>query len=342
MTCAEPISPPRQTSLPLSILDRANTRTGSSAGAVLHDVITRAQHAETLGYHRFWVAEHHAVPGIAGSTPAVLMAAIAQATQTIRIGSGGIMTPSHQPLVAAEYISTLEALFSSRIDIGLGSSVGFTAPIRRALHQQHADRYHFPEQLREIIALLNGTAEITLQPPNEATTPLFVLASKRSVATAAEVGAGVVIGGPALPQFSVAHREELAAYRDEFVPDPHRNQQPRVILSLNVAVAETEAHAHDLLLSEAWAMARSRNVGAFPPLDDPTEVRHALDHATARERAHTDEHLAQGLAGTPETVAARVRELAEFYEADEVLVTGGIFDPADRLAVDKQLIAAWG
>ncbi|WGH82937.1 MsnO8 family LLM class oxidoreductase [Auritidibacter ignavus] len=321
----------------LSILDRANTRTGAPPAQILHEVIHRAQRAEALGYHRFWVAEHHAVPGIAGSAPTLLMAALAQATDTIRIGSGGIMVPSHQPLVIAEQIGTLEALFPSRIDIGLGSSVGFTAPVRRALGQENSDRFRAPEMIRDVISFLNATAEITAQPPNHATTPLFVLASSGSIPTAAKLGAGVVVGGPALIEYSEPHREKLAAYRDDFVIDEHRGQQPHVILSLNVAVADTESQARDLLLSEAWAMARSRSVGAFHPLQDPAEVRDALAHAPARERERTRDHLAQGLSGTPGAVAEQLTDLARFYSADEVLITGGIFDPDARRAIDERL-----
>jgi len=117
------LPPPR-----ISILDRANARDGFPAADALNRVLERAQWAEELGYHRFWVAEHHAVPGIAGSVPAVLMAAVAARTHSIRVGSGGIMLPNHQPLVVAEQAATLEALHPGRIDLGVGRSVGFTPP----------------------------------------------------------------------------------------------------------------------------------------------------------------------------------------------------------------------
>lgn len=174
----------------ISILDRANTRVGFSASETLHGVLDRARLAEELGYHRFWVAEHHAVPGIAGSVPSVLMAAIAGRTRSIRVGSGGIMLPNHQPLVVAEQAATLEALHPGRIDLGLGRSLGFTQAVRKALKNGKQDAERFEEDLTELLRYLSGSAPVTVRPRNASPPSVFVLATGSGTDIAARAGRG--------------------------------------------------------------------------------------------------------------------------------------------------------
>lgn len=350
-------------SVPLSILDRANARfeqdeqnehdkpaTGTQAAAqqVLHDVVVRAQAAEQLGYHRFWVAEHHAVPGILGSAPTVLMSSVAARTRSIRIGSGGVMVPDHQPLVSAEQIATLQALYPDRIDIGLGSSVGFTAPVRRALRQADSARFDFPDDVGELIAYLDGRhvdgALVTAEPADESRTPLFVLASSRSIPLAAQLGTGLVVGGPGLLAAGLAaepgqSHQDIAAYRRDFQPSPRRAQQPRVIISLNVAVADTAEAARALVLPEAWALTRSRTVGSF----DPLHPAHQLDPSSLseRERRRLDQNMNNSLFGTADQVVDQLRRIVAFTGADEVLITGGMADPEAARRSDELLSRAW-
>jgi luciferase family oxidoreductase group 1 len=137
--------------LRLSILDRSRTRKGETEAESLRETVRFAQQAEALGYHRFWVSEHHSVPGVAGSAPTVLAAAIGAATSTIRVGTGGVMLPNHQPLVVAEQFGVLESLFPGRIDMGLGRSVGFTNGIRRALGKDKDAADSFGAQLQELL-----------------------------------------------------------------------------------------------------------------------------------------------------------------------------------------------
>src|SRR4051794_33932459 len=153
----------------LSLLDRARTRAGEPDSAALTAVVARAEDAEELGFDRFWVAEHHGVPGVAGAAPAVLLAALAGRTTSIRLGSAGVMLPHHQPLVVAEQFATLSAFAPGRIDLGLGRSPGFTAPVRRALRETERD---FPADLAELRAFLCGTAEITVHPQPAGPVPL--------------------------------------------------------------------------------------------------------------------------------------------------------------------------
>src|SRR5690625_3012015 len=137
--------------LPLSLLDRSRTRAGEDHAAALHATVSRARRAEELGYHRFWVAEHHAVPGIASGSPPVLIAAVAARTSRIRVGSGGVMLPHHRPIVVAEQFAMLEALHPGRIDLGLGRSLGFTAPVREALGVTRYPPERFEREIGELI-----------------------------------------------------------------------------------------------------------------------------------------------------------------------------------------------
>lgn len=344
---------PATARVPLSLLDRANTRRRGGVAVepsqILADVIARAQAAEALGFHRFWVAEHHAVPGIAGSAPTVLMAALAARTERIRIGSGGIMLPDHQPLVMAEQIATLQALAPGRIDAGLGSSVGFTAPVRRALRQDDSARFDAGDQARELIAYLDDRhddgAEVTAQPADRSQTPLFVLASSRSIPLAAQLGTGVVVGGPGLMAAARdadpgEQHEGIATYRRDFVPSEHRRQAPWVVVAVSVAVADKAEDAAQLALQEAWALTRSRTVGSFEPLQPVDELD--LAALSDRERRRLHEHLNQVITGTPDQVREQLERLIDFAGADEVLVTGGMADPAAQRRSDELLAQVWG
>ncbi|WP_039827868.1 MsnO8 family LLM class oxidoreductase, partial [Nocardia testacea] len=248
----------------LSLLDRSRTRAGEPESAALAHTVERAVAAEKSGFRRFWVAEHHAVPGIASGSPPVLLAALGSRTSAIRIGSGGVMLPHHQPLVVAEQFLMLEALFPGRIDLGLGRSPAFTAPVRRAMRQDAAAPDRFAADLAELRDFLDGTGPVTAHPVSDRTIPMFVLATGRGLTVAARLGLPAVLGGPLLdsPDLDAA----LAGYRREFRPSP-RAQHPLVTLALDVTVAETDEQARALVLPEAWAMARSRSTGVFPPLE---------------------------------------------------------------------------
>ncbi|MDI3329769.1 MAG: MsnO8 family LLM class oxidoreductase [Micrococcus sp.] len=314
--------------LPVSILDRANALAGFTEAEALSAVVDRAQRAELLGFTRFWVAEHHGVPGIAGSTPTVLMADLAARTQTIRIGSGGVMLPNHQPLVVAEQAATLEALFPGRIDLGLGRSLGFTPAVRRALRTEKDAAQRFAEDLAELIGFLRGNASFTARPRDDAATPLFVLATGQGLATAARAGLAVVVGGPSLFQREGhATHPGLDRYRERFRPSPWY-AQPYVIASATVAVADSREAARRLLLPEAWALARSRSQGEFRALADVDDVVARLhgEGVIGRDRQRVRENLERTVHGTPGQVRAGVEDLIDFTGADELLVTGGMSD----------------
>ncbi|TFV51879.1 MsnO8 family LLM class oxidoreductase [Blastococcus sp. TF02A-35] len=319
----------------LSLLDRSRTRVGEPDSAALLGTTARAVHAERLGFGRFWVAEHHGVPGVAGAAPAVLLAAVAGRTSTIRLGSAGVMLPHHQPLVVAEQFATLTAFAPGRVDLGLGRSPGFTPPVRRALRETERD---FPADLDELRAYLTGTAAITLHPQPAGPVPLHVLATGSGLQVAAELGLPVVVGGPILgvagdPQPGV---EALAAYRRGFRPSAQQ-PEPRVSVSLDVVVADTAEEAADLLLPEAWAMARSRTEGAFPALQPVAEVRAAA--RTPRQQQYLEQTAAAAVAGTPAQVERRLAELLERTGAAELVASSSTFDRDALAASDAELAA---
>lgn len=314
------------------MLDRSRTRVGYAEGAALTHTIERAVAAERLGYHRFWVAEHHAVPGIASGSPPVLLGALGAHTSTIRLGSGGVMLPHHQPLVVAEQFLMLDALYPGRIDLGLGRTLGFTAPVRRALRQDLDDPDTFAEDIEELRGYLDRTAAVTARPAAAHQIPMFVLATGRGVALAARLGLPVVVGGPVL--YSPRLNEVLGAYRKDFQPSP-RAQEPSVIVSVDVLVADTDAEAAELALPEAWAMARSRQTGEFGALEPISAIRDQAWSNQVRERVEA--HLARTTAGSPETVRRRLDQLAETTGADELLAFTSTYDRDAQLASDAAL-----
>ena len=307
-----------------SFLDRSRTREGHDHPQALRDTVTLAGTAEALGYHRFWVSEHHGVPGVAGSAPTVLAAAVAAATSTIRVGTGGVMLPNHQPFVVAEQFGVLASLFPGRIDMGLGRSVGFTDGIRRALGRDKEDADAFAGQLAELLGWLDGTQQahpqVHARPAEGLRIPPFVLATGQGAAIAAAAGLPVVVG-------DLRGREKLKrvvdGYRRAFRPSVWA-QEPYVIVAGTVAVAGTVEEARRLLVPEAWSMAYSRTHGSFPPLA-PAERIEALP-MTEKERGLFEDGLRGHLAGTEDAVAAGLESVIEETGADEVLVTTSSYD----------------
>ncbi|MCP3818188.1 LLM class flavin-dependent oxidoreductase [Streptomyces sp. A3M-1-3] len=307
-----------------SVLDRSRTRQGHDAPQALRDTVRFARLAEALGYHRFWVSEHHSVPGVAGSAPTVLAAAVAAATSTIRVGTGGVMLPNHQPLVVAEQFGVLASLFPGRIDMGLGRSVGFTDGIRRAIGRDKEDADDFATQLDQLLGYFTGTQtahpQVHAHPAGGLRVPPFVLATGEGARIAARAGLPLVIGDLRGQDRMLRAIEE---YRAGFRPSLW-SQEPYVVISGTVAVAGTPEAARRLLVPEAWSLAYSRTHGAFPPLT-PAEETEART-MTAREREFYQAALRGHVHGTEEQVAADLEKLIGRSGADEVLVTTSTYD----------------
>lgn len=321
-------SAPRLT-VPVSLLDRSRTREGEPPAAALRATVERARRAEQRGYRRFWVAEHHAVPGIASGSPPVLMAAVAAATSRIRVGSGGVMLPNHSPLVVAEQARMLAALHPGRVDLGVGRSLGFTAPVRRALRVERYGSDRFAEDLAELLAYLDDEGPVTVMPTGVEPPPVLVLATGSGLAVAAALGLPVVVGGPLLHGDTTGLDDYRAAFRPR-TP----GAAPHVVVSLDVMVASTADEARALLLPEAWAMAESRVTGAFPPLRPQPPARMG-----ARQEEEVERQLALAVHGTADQVAERLTRLVERTGAGEVLASTSTFDRAALDRADAALAA---
>ncbi|MEU9099839.1 LLM class flavin-dependent oxidoreductase [Streptomyces sp. NPDC048361] len=309
---------------PFSVLDRSRVRAGHDGPQALRDTVAFAREAERLGYHRFWVSEHHSVPGVAGSAPTVLAAAVASATSTIRVGTGGVMLPNHQPLVVAEQFGVLESLFPGRIDMGLGRSVGFTDGIRKALGRGKEDADDFGAQLAELLGYFDGSQRVHPQvhahPAEGLAVPTFVLATGKGARVAAEAGLPLVIANVRGEETMLRAIED---YREAFRPSA-QGERPYVVVSGTVAVADTTEAARRLLLPEAWSTAFSRTRGAFPPLSAPDDVM--AQTMSDRERTLFDEALDRQMYGTQDEVAEALEKLLDRSGADEFLVTTSTYD----------------
>ncbi|MGN7142070.1 LLM class flavin-dependent oxidoreductase [Streptomyces pseudogriseolus] len=321
-----------------SVLDRSRVREGHTAPEALRDTVELAREAERLGYHRFWVAEHHGVPGVAGSAPTVLAAAVAGATRTIRVGTGGVMLPNHRPLVVAEQFGVLASLFPDRIDMGLGRSVGFTDGVRKALGRDKGDADDFAGQLDELLGWFRGTSPtgVHARPSEGLAVPPFVLAMGEGADIAARAGLPMVIG-------DLRDRDRIRRgvdrYRERFRPSAWA-REPYVVISGTVAVADTPARARRLLVPEAWSMAYSRTHGTFPPLP-PAERVESLA-LSAKERGFYEAGLTGQLAGTEEEVERELETVLKDTGAQEVLVTTSTYDRAALLDSYRRLAALAG
>lgn len=338
-----PDGPAGRVRVPLSLLDRALTPVGRTDAAVLRDIVDRARTAERLGFHGFWVAEHHAVPGIAGSAPALLASAVAQATRTIRVGTGGFMVPAHPPFLLAEQIAVLAALHPGRFDHGLGASTGFTSAVRAALRQAKNAADRFDADVSELLSALAGRSPVTLRPQPEAPVPLHLLTGGGRLPLAASLGLGAVVGGPSVHPPDQHRRRDpgrpghtgLASYRADFRPSTHV-PAPRVTVSVPAYVAHTPEAARRLALPEAWATALARSTGSFDALRPAGDLR--LDSLTWQQARRVEQVLAHVVHGTPEQVRERLTAIAEWTSADELMLTGGVADP-DGGALSDELLA---
>lgn len=314
----------------LSVLDLSPIAAGTSAGQALRQTTELARRVEELGYRRFWVAEHHNMPSIASSAPAVLIAHLAAATSRIRVGSGGVMLPNHAPLVVAEQFGTLEALHPGRVDLGIGRAPGtdqLTAlALRRTMEGLSAEA--FPQELEDLIGLFAGRhprAPITATPGRGDMPALWLLGSSGFSAQLAGL-----LGLPFsfAHHFSAANTEPaLALYRQHFRPSEHLSQ-PYAMVAVSVICADTDERAQWLSGPAALSFLRLR-AGMPQPLASPEEA--AAYPFTPREREFARERFADQAVGSPETVRRRLTGLLERTRADELMLTTMVYDIGDRV-----------
>ncbi|MFF0531924.1 LLM class flavin-dependent oxidoreductase [Nocardia amikacinitolerans] len=324
-------------SVRFSILDRSRVRRGQSHPAALRETVEFARLAEQWGYHRFWVSEHHSVPGVAGSAPTVLAAAAAAATSRIRIGTGGVMLPNHQPLVVAEQFGVLESLYPGRIDMGLGRSVGFTDGVRRALGHGKADADGFDDQLAAVLDYFaHGRQGVHAWPAEGLRVPAFLLATGSGADRAARFGLPLVVAAVAGTDRMV---EAIERYRAGF-RETAWGSAPYVVVSGTVLIADSTEEARRMLLPEAWSSAYSRTRGEFPVLLPPEEIESAP--MTERERRLVAESMRDQLHGTEDEVAEALERLVLRTGADEILVHTSTYDRAARLESHRRLARLTG
>ncbi|MEM5503139.1 LLM class flavin-dependent oxidoreductase [Ahrensia kielensis] len=311
-----------------SLLDLSPVPEGKSAADALANTVELAKAAEAAGYHRFWLAEHHNMPGIASAATAIVIGHVAGATKTMRIGAGGIMLPNHAPLVIAEQFGTLATLYPDRIDLGLGRAPGTDMATARALRRHMAPDDSFPQDVQELIGYLGDTpdsAKVRAIPGAGTHVPVWILGSSLYGAQlAAHLGLPYAFASHFAPDQLA---QALKIYRASFQPSEHL-KQPYAMMAAGVCAAETDAEAEYLRSSQylAFANLRTGKPGKLPhPTHDiasqiPAPILDGVKHA-----------LSCSATGSAETVKNRLASLIDTYQPDEIMVTGMIHDSAVRV-----------
>ncbi len=321
------------TDIPLSILELSPVAAGMTSSEALRNTVALARHAERLGFHRFWLAEHHNMPGIANAVPEIFIGQIASVTKTLRVGSGGVMLPNHSALHVAEAFKTLEALYPGRIDLGVGrapGSDGLTAlALRRSREALHAD--NFDEQLGELLAFGHGDfpaghpfQQVQAVPTDVPLPPVYLLGSSDySARLAGQLGLGFAFAYHFSPH---ALLPALTAYRAAFAPGAL--QKPYVIITASVFCAPTDEEAQFLAGPMQLTFLKLRS-GQPIQMPSPEEAR---DYPyTLQEQAALEAIRAMQIIGSSDTVRTQLGELLEKTQADELMLTTMMYSHSDRL-----------
>ncbi len=314
--------------IPLSILDLAPVCEGSDVATSFRNTLDLARHAERLGYRRYWLAEHHNMPGIASAATSVLIGHVAGGTSTIRVGAGGIMLPNHAPLQVAEQFGTLASLHPDRIDLGLGRAPGTDQPTAKALRRYFDSADAFPNDVLELLGYFEpaqpGQA-VRAVPGAGIPVPVWLLGSSLfSARLAAALGLPFAFASHFAPD---AMEVALDLYRREFRPSA-RLDRPHAMLALNVIVADDDAQARRLFttLQQSFVNLRRGRLGLVPPPIDDIEA-----YWTPQEKAGVQNALACSVVGSPETVREGLRAFVARHRPDELMLTANIHDHAARV-----------
>ncbi|WP_372441039.1 LLM class flavin-dependent oxidoreductase [Actinacidiphila acididurans] len=343
--------------VPLSVLDLVTVGSGFTASDALRTSVEIARVAEARGYHRMWVAEHHSMPGVASSSPAVILAHLAAHTRTLRLGSGGVMLPNHAPLVIAEQFGTLEALAPGRIDLGLGRAPGTDGATAAALRRSDGLREaadDFPQALMELIRFLDDDfpdahpyARIHAVPgPVQATAPGGVQSPDRpSIWLLGSSGFSAQLAGRLGLPFSFAHHfsaantiPALALYRESFRPSDILDR-PYASIGVAALAADDPAQARRQVLAGALSMLRLRT--GRPGLVPTPEEAEAYEFSPV-EQEFTESWMANIIHGDPETVRSGLDALVARTGADELVITSNAHTPAVRLRSYDLIADAYG
>jgi len=312
----------------LSILDLSPIAQGTEPAQSFKNSLDLAQHAERWAYHRFWLAEHHGMPGIASAATAVLIAHVAGGTRTIRVGAGGIMLPNHSPLVIAEQFGTLESLFPGRIDLGLGRAPGSDQRTARALRRNlSSDADEFPQDVAELLDYFSDEPHSAVKavPGAGLHVPVWILGSSLYGAQlAAAMGLPYAFASHFAPQQMM---QAVEIYRATFRPSAYL-AKPYVMLGFNVFAADTDDQAHLLASSAQQAFV---NLRSGRPAKIPPPVENFMQQLGEGERALLNQILACSAIGSPATVTQHMRDFISRTGADELMIASNIFEHQARL-----------
>ncbi len=324
--------------VPLSILDLARVREGRTARDALDNARDLAAHAEEWGYTRFWVAEHHNMPGIASAATSVVIAHIADGTKKIRVGAGGIMLPNHAPLVIAEQFGTLAQLYPGRIDLGLGRAPGTDQITVQVLRRPADAAEHFPQDVRELQFFFQKAEpdqRIQAVPAAGTDVPIWILGSSNFGAMlAGEFGLPYGFASHFAPDFLLP---ALKIYRERFKPSEQLDK-PYAMVGVNIIAADTDAEARRLATTQQMSVTnifRGARGLSQPPIDD------IETYWTPMEKAQAQRWLARSIYGSVDTVRQGIAALVEETGADELIIVSDVFDHAARLR-SYELIAEAG
>ena len=315
--------------IPFSILDLSPVPVGSSVAQALRNTIDLARRAETWGYHRYWLAEHHSLPGVASAATSIVIAQVAAATTSLRVGAGGIMLPNHAPLVIAEQFGTLESLFPGRIDLGLGRAPGADQATARALRRNLASNPdEFPQDVMELIQYFAAVApgqRIVAVPGAGLAVPLWILGSSLFGAqVAAALGLPFAFASHFAP---AAMMEAIAVYRARFRASAQL-QRPYVMLGFNVFAADSDEQARYLATSMQQAFV---NLRSGQPTQLPPPVAGYEEQLPDNARALLADVLSCSAIGAPATVDKALRDFVRRTSPDELMLTCQMFDHTARL-----------
>jgi luciferase family oxidoreductase group 1 len=313
--------------IPFSILDLAPVTEGSDASQAFRNTLDLARLAERLGYHRYWLAEHHNMPGIASAATAVLIGHVAGGTSTIRVGAGGIMLPNHAPLQVAEAFGTLASLYPGRIDLGLGRAPGTDQPTAKALRRYFDSAEAFPHDVLELLGYFEPAVpgqQVRAVPGAGLDVPVWLLGSSLfSAKLSAQLGLPFAFASHFAPD---AMDEALALYRRDFRPSA-RLQQPYAMLGLNVVAAGSDAEARRLFTTQqqSFISLRRGRPGLIPPPIDDIE-----SYWTPPEKFMVERALACAVVGAAGTVQDGIAAFIARHRPDELLLTANVFEHAAR------------
>lgn len=315
--------------IPISILELAIITQGSNAGETLQKTKEIAQLADSLGYNRFWLAEHHNMAHVASTATVVLIGYIVSQTQNIRVGSGGIMLPNHSPLIIAEQFGTLEILYPNRIDLGLGRAPGTDSLTAQAIRKDFYEQsQQFPQNvsaLQDYFSVENATAKVRAFPAEGTKVPIWILGSSMdSAALAASKGLPYAFAGHFAPKQML---QAFEFYRDNFQPSEFL-EQPKTMACVNVIAADTNKEA-EILSTSLFQMFLNLIRNDRKPLQPPVDSLEGL--MSEEERFHVNQMTAGSFVGNKEKLSIELKKFIDYTKIDELMITSPIFNHQDKL-----------